>query len=153
MVTKRDCILLLTEMSNSGVNVDDMLKKAMSSVDVDEDVLKYLNDSRQIDANAFYEKLRKSYNQKKSTLYKNIVTCDEVDCTETALTTLASLNLQILLFASKVENYRVFLRSVRFEEINQAMLNYSRTYDLVPCIQVHQIIKSDLKVFEYINTL
>ena len=45
----------------------------------------------------------------------------------------------------------MFLKHTRFEEITQALLNYSKTYDLVPCIKVLQIIKADLKAFEYIN--
>lgn len=151
MITKRDCLLLLTEMESQGVDVKDMLKLAMKSPDLDADVLKFINDSRQIDASAFYEKIRRSYNNKRSVLYKNIVTCDEVDYEENVLTTLAALNLQILLFTQNAHDERLFLRSVRFEEINQALLNYSKTFDLVPCIQVLQVIKSDLKVFEYIN--
>ena len=151
MITKRDCILLLTEMEGSGIDTSDMLKLAMRSADLDADVLKFINDHRQIDASAFYEKIRKSYNNKKSNLYKNIVTCDEIDNSPNVLTTLAALNLQILLFVQNAQDERLFLRSVRFEEINQALLNYSKTFDLVPCIQVLQVVKSDLKVFEYIN--
>ena len=153
MITKRDCLLLLTEMESQGIDTKEMIKVAMRSKDLDEDVLKFINDHRQIDASAFYEKIRKSYNSKRSTLYKNIVTCDEVNYEENVLTTLASLNLQILLFVQNVQDERLFLRSVRFEEINQALLNYSKTFDLVPCIQVLQVIKSDLKVFEYINNI
>jgi hypothetical protein len=84
-------------------------------------------------------------------LYKNIVTCDEVDCSDTVLTTLAALNLQILLFMNKVDDTKMFLNHTRFEEINKALLNYSKTFDLVPCIKVLQIVKADLKAFEYIN--
>jgi hypothetical protein len=153
MITKRDCLLLLTEMESQGIDTKEMIKVAMRSKDLDEDVLKFINDHRQIDASSFYEKIRKSYNSKRSTLYKNIVTCDEVNYEENVLTTLASLNLQILLFVQNVQDERLFLRSVRFEEINQALLNYSKTFDLVPCIQVLQVIKSDLKVFEYINNI
>ena len=51
----------------------------------------------------------------------------------------------------KVSDTRMFLAHTRFEEINQALLNYSKTFDLVPCIKVLQIVKADLKAFEYIN--
>lgn len=151
MITKRDCILLLSELSERGIKTDDVLKRALKSPDVDLTVVKFINDNRQFDANAFYEKIRKSYNSKKSTLYKNIVTCDEVDCTDTVLTTLAALNLQILLYMKNVEDSKMFMSHTRMEEINEALLNYSRTYDLVPCIKVLQVIKADLKAFEYIN--
>ena len=153
MITRRDCLLLLSELSAKGVDTDNMVRLALKSQDANLDVIKFINDRRQFDANAFYEKIRRSYNHKKSMLYKNIVTCDEVDCSETVLTTLAALNLQILLYKNNVTDIKMFLDHTRFEEINQALLNYSKTYDLVPCIQVLQIIKADLKAFEYISKL
>lgn len=151
MITRRDCLLLLSELAARGIDTEEMTYLALSSSDVNLSVIKFINDNRQFEANAFYEKIRKSYNHKKSNLYKNIVTCDEVDCSSTVLTTLAALNLQILLFTNNVSDTKMFLNHTRFEEINQAMLNYSRTYDLVPCIKVLQFIKADLKAFEYIN--
>ena len=151
MITKRDCLLLLSELSAKGVDTESMIKLTLKSPDINLNVIKFINDNRQFDANAFYEKIRKSYNHKKSTLYKNIVTCDEVDCSDTVLTTLAALNLQILLFVKDVSDVRMFLDHTRFEEINQALLNYSKTYDLVPCIKVLQIVKADLKAFEHLS--
>ena len=151
MITRRDCLLLLAELSVKGVDTDAMTRLALKSNDINIDVIKFINDHRQFDANAFYEKIRKSYNHKKSNLYKNIVTCDEVDCSDSVLTTLAALNLQILLFLDNVTDTKMFLNHTRFEEINQALLNYSKTFDLVPCIKVLQIVKADLKAFEHIN--
>ena len=151
MITRRDCLLLLSELSARGVDTNSMMKLALKSHDANIEVIRFINSKRQLDANAFYEKIRKSYNHKKSMLYKNIVTCDEVDCSSTVLTTLAALNLQILLFMTNTSDVKMFLSHTRFEEINQALLNYSKTFDLVPCIQVLQIIKADLKAFEYIN--
>ena len=151
MITRKDCVLLLSELSQRGINTDNMLKRTFSKKDVDIEVIKFINEHRQLDANAFYEKLRKSYNNKKSVLYKNIVTCDEVDCTDTVLTTLASLNLQILLFMNSVSDSKMFMAHTRLEEINEALLNYSRTFDLVPCIKLLQLVKADVKAFEYIN--
>ena len=151
MITRRDCILLLSELSGKGIDTSTMLNRAIKSSDVDISVVKFINNHRPFDANLFYEKLRKSYNHKKSNLYKNIVTCDEVDCSDHVLTTLAALNLQILLYMNNVEDSKMFMSHTRLEEINQVLLNYSRTYDLVPCIKVLQIIKADLKAFEYIS--
>ena len=151
MITKRDCILLLTTMKNEHVNVDAMMQKTITSRDIDIDVIKFINNYRPLDANKFYEKLRKSYNNKKSNLYKNIVTCDEQDCTSTVLTTLAALSLQILLYSNDVSDKTMFLSHMRFEEIQEVLLNYARTFELIPCIQVLQVIKADLKAFEYIN--
>lgn len=152
MITKRDCILLLSELSQQGVTVDpDIMNAALRSTDVNVKVVEFINKHRRFEANEFYEKLRKSYNNKKSSLYKNIVTCDETDCTETVLTTLSALLLQITLYLKNIENTRMFLSHLRFEEITQVLLNYSQTFDLVPCIKVLQIIKADLKAFEYMN--
>lgn len=151
MITRRDCLLLLSELQAKGIDTTNMMKLALSSPDANIAVIKFINSYRQLDANAFYEKIRKSYNHKKSMLYKNIVTCDEVDCSDTVLTTLGALSLQILLFMDKAQDVNMFLNHTRFEEITQALLNYSKTYDLVPCIKVLQIIKADLKAFEYIT--
>lgn len=151
MITRRDCILLLSELSSKGIDTGSVLSQALKSSTVDISVIKFINDHRQFDANLFYEKLRKSYNNKRSDLYKNIVTCDEVDCSDSVLTTLAALSLQILLYSKNVVDTKMFLSHTRFEEITQVLLNYSRTFDLVPCIQVLQIVKADLKAFEYIN--
>ena len=109
MITRRDCILLLSELAERGINTDAMLKKTFQSQDIDLDVIKFINGHRPLDARLFYEKLRKSYNDKRSTLYKNIVTCDEEDCTDTVLTTLSSLLLQIHLYTKNVENSQIFL--------------------------------------------
>lgn len=151
MITKRDCILLLSELAERGIDTSLMMNRALRAPEIDLTVVKFINEHRQFDANAFYEKLRKSYNSKRSMLYKNIVTCDEVDCTETVLTTLAALNLQILLYMKDVDDSKMFMSHTRVQEINEVLLNYSKTYDLVPCIKVLQVIKADLKAFEYIN--
>lgn len=153
MINRRDCLLLLAELQQKGIDTLAMSQRAMKSSSIDIEVIKFINDHRRFEANLFYEKLRKSYNNKKSMLYKNIVTCDEVDCTDSVLTTLGALNLQILLFLDKVDDTKMLLRHLRYEEITQALLNYSKTFDLVPCIKVLQIIKADLKAFEYINNI
>lgn len=151
MISRRDCLLLLAELQQRGIDTTNITQKALKANNVDIEVVKFINDHRQFEANAFYEKLRKSYNNKKSMLYKNIVTCDEVDCSNTVVSTLGALNQQILLYLDKVEDTKMLLRHLRFEEITQSLLNYARTFDLVPCIKVLQIIKADLKAFEFLN--
>lgn len=150
MITKNDCLLLLTMIPQSE-ELNKMVQHTLKSTSVDLRVVKFINEHRPLDANIFYEKIRKAYNNKKSMLYKNIVTCDEEDCSNTVLTTLAALNLQILLFVKEVENDKMFLSHMRFEEITESLLNYSKTYDLIPCIKVLQLIKADLKAFEFIT--
>ena len=67
------------------------------------------------------------------------------------LTTLAALNLQILLFAKKLENNEMFLKHSRAEEITRVLNNYYKTYDLRPCNKLLHLIKADLKAFESIR--
>ena len=55
MITKNDCILLLTMLPQTN-ETSLMLKLALRNPDVDLRVLKYINSNRQLDANAFYEK-------------------------------------------------------------------------------------------------
>ena len=150
MLTKTDLILLLTEMESSGSNVDKYLSKAMLSELPDIEVLKFINDNRALDLGQFYEMIRKNYNTKKSPLYKNIVKEDFKNPSD-VLTTLAALNLQILLYSKKLENNEMFLRHSRAEEITRVLNNYYKTYDLRPCYKLLKLIKADLKVFENIR--
>ena len=150
MILKNDCILLLTELENNGIDVKEQLKQIIKSNDVPLPVLKFINDNRQFEANKFYEHIRKSYNQKKSQLYKNIVKEDIKDPFK-CLTTLASLQLQILLYANKLDEKQMFLRHMRFEEISKVLLNYGKTQDLIPCQKLLKLVKADLKAFEYIQ--
>lgn len=149
MITKTDCILLLTELETKGVDVKDNLQKALSSPSIDIDVLKFINDNRQMDLTAFYKYIRKSYNQKHSSLYKNIVSEELKDPNE-SLTTLSALLTQILLFSRKVENKQMFLRHARCNEITKILNNYFITYDLTNCLKLLKIIKADIKALESI---
>ena len=63
MISKDDVILLLTEMGDN--NKEDIMRVLKSS-SIPLDILKKINDSKQLDLLRFYEKLRKSYNAKKS---------------------------------------------------------------------------------------
>lgn len=151
MISKTDIILLLTELQDNGINVDKYLKATMSSSGINSDVLKFINSNRQLDVAQFYELIRKNYNSKKSPLYKNIVNENLQQNPTQVLTTLAALNLQILLFAKKLEHNELFLRHSRAEEITRVLNNYYRTYDLIPCFKLLQLIKADLKVLESIH--
>ena len=62
MILKSDCILLLTELENEGLDVKDKIKQLLKSNELSIDVLKFINDNRQFEANKFYEHIRKSYN-------------------------------------------------------------------------------------------
>lgn len=148
MISKDDCILLLSELQQEGLDVKQQLIKVVRSNDIQPDVIQFINKNRQIDLSKFYEKLRKSYNDKRSNLYINLVKDLTEDNIQDVLTTLASLNLQLLLFSKNVNDYQMFLRAARMEEINKCLLNYSRTYDIIPCIKLLRIVKADLKCLE-----
>ena len=148
MIQKQDLILLLSELKNDGVDVTDQMKKVVSSPTVPLDVLKYINDNRELSVTDFYRHIRKNYNNKKSKLYKNIV--GEIKNPNDVLTTLASFALQTLLYSEKVDNKQRFLKYARFEEVSRCLHNYAETYDIVTCQKLLYLIKSDLKAVESI---
>lgn len=150
MITRNDCILLLTDIQNqTGENTSNYIKELFKSPSIDVNILKFINDKRQLDLTRFYEKLRKSYNNKKSSLYINIV--KETEEPTEVLTTLASLNLQILLFAKNVEDKVMFYNHARSNEITYVLNNYFKTFDIQPCLKLLRLVKADLKVCEMIE--
>lgn len=145
MITKNDCILLLTELEEKGVNTKDALREAVSQ-GATLSVIKFINDNRQLDLTTFYEKIRKNYNKKKSSLYINIV--KEIETPNEVLTTLSALLTQILLFARDVENREMFLKHARALEITKILTDYFQTYSLTNCIKLLKVIKADIKALE-----
>ena len=127
MITKSDVILLLTDIQNSGIDCTDELQKVVINSDVSLEVLKFINDNRQLDLTRFYEKIRKSYNDNKSKLYKNIVSGIPEDNMPEILTTLNSYALQCLLFEKNVSNIQMFERFARLEEVYRCLHYYSKT--------------------------
>ena len=148
MITKSDCILLLKDLSDRGIDTKEILSKTIVSRDVDIDCLKFINDNRQLDVTEFYKKIRKSYNAKKSKLYGNLV--KEDISPDEMLTALSSLLLQILLFSKKATNKQMFLRHARADEISMVLGLYFRNYDLTNCMKLMNLIKADLKAIESI---
>ena len=146
MISKNDCILLLTDLQENGVDVSAHLMQLINSAEPSIEVIKFINDNRQLDLSRFYEKLRKSYNAKKSVLYKNIV--KEIDDTNDVLTTLSAMMTQILLFAKNVDDREMFLRHSRALDISRILARYFQTYDLTNCVKLLRIIKADLKALE-----
>lgn len=145
-LSKTDCLLLLDELEQRGIDTSEATDRLISSKDLPLSVVKFINDNRQLDLTRFYEKIRKSYNDKRSKLYTNIV--KEVEDTTTVLTTLSSLQLQIFLFSKTAENLEMFLKNARLAEISYVLHNYSKNYDLTPCLKVLRLIKADLKALE-----
>lgn len=129
----------------------EQIKHLLVLPEPDIETIKFINDNRELNVRKFYEKLRKSYNQKRSNLYINIVreNRDKVDPKELVIT-LASLQLQILLFNKTLDDID-FLRNARFDEISKVLLNYYSTRDIIPCQRLLDLVKSDLKVLEEIS--
>lgn len=150
MITKQDCLLLLTEIQDTGKDCKSQIKALLKEGQPTLEILSFINDNRQLDVTLFYEKLRKSYNNKKSKLYINIVK-DSFDNPKDIITTLASLTLQILLYNKSVEDSTMFLKHSRFEEITKCLFLYSKTYDIVPAHKLLKLIKADLIVLEMSN--
>lgn len=150
MLKKNDLILLLTQLQSTGEDVTAQLRAVAKSSDIPLEVVKFINDKRQLEVTGFYEQLRKSYNNKRSSLYINLVR-EDIREPEEVLITLASLNLQILLYAKHLDNPQMFLSHSRAEEITRVLNNYYRTYDLLPVMTLRDLIRSDLKVFESIK--
>lgn len=146
MITKTDCLTLLFELKDKGINVDKEIKYLLVHSEPSLDIIKKLNDNMELSIRAFYEKLRKSYNNNKSKLYINIVKEIDLEPKE-VLCTLGSLQLQILLFNKKL-NDPAFLRSARFEEITDCFKYYYKTGDIIPCQKLLGLFKADLKFLE-----
>ena len=91
MVSRNDLILILTELQEEGIDTTEQMRKVFTSSEFPVDVIRFINENSEMDINKFYTHIRKSYNQKKSKLYINIM--KEIEDTNDVLTTLASLNL------------------------------------------------------------
>lgn len=149
MISRNDVLLLLSELKDSGIDTQAAEKELILSPAVPISVLEFVNEHRSLDLVNFYEKLRKSYNHKKSKLYKQIVS-DDIKASQ-IVTTLSSLCLQILLFSDSVEDREMFLRHARAREISLALSKYFTTYDLTICQKLLRLIKADLCSCEYVN--
>lgn len=151
MITKTECLGLLFELKDLGVECSSQIQHLLSLPEPDINTIKFINDNKELNVRKFYEKLRKSYNKKKSNLYINLV--KEPSATtnpKDILCTLASLQLQILLFNKTIDDTN-FLQNMRFDEISTVLLNYYRTKDIIPCQKLLGFVKSDLKVLEEIS--
>ena len=91
MISKNDCLLMLTKLSDEGIDTSEQVKNLLKESEPFIETIKYINSQRQLDVTRFYEKLRKSYNNKKSKLYINIV--KDIENPKDVLITLSSLNL------------------------------------------------------------
>ena len=142
--------MLLAELSDSGVDTKAVTAQLCSSSSIDLEVLKFINSHRTFDVLNFYDKLRISYNNKKSKLYKSIVQIDEKEPKDIVVT-LTSLLTQIVLFSNTVNDKQLFLKHARADEISKVLTNYFTNYDLTLCIALLRLVKADLKALESLN--
>ena len=149
MITRNDCLLLLADLEDRGIDTREALRESLKTPEPSINVIKFINDNRQLDLAKFYEKIRKSYNNKRSSLYINIV--KEIDNPSEVLTTLSAMLTQILLFSRDAEDREMFLRHARAFDITKILANYFQTYDLTNCLKLMRIIKADIKALESIK--
>lgn len=149
MLTKKDILMILSSI-NDNKDVNYYITKTVKNESIQYDVLKFINSNRPLEISEFYSMLRKNYNHKKSKLYKNLVK-EEFDDSNDVLITLSALNLQIMLYAKKLKDSKLFLKHSRGDEITKVLNMYYSDYNLIPCLKLLKLIKADLKIFEYIN--
>lgn len=92
---KTDLLLLLTELQDSGLDVSSHISTLMKSSSIPLETIRFINDHRELEITKFYEHIRRSYNDKRSKLYINIM--KEIEEPQDVLTTLSALLNQILL--------------------------------------------------------
>jgi hypothetical protein len=150
MITKNDCLTILVSLEDRGINIDQQMKKLLTTKEIPMDTLKFILDNRGIEVANFYEMLRKKHNQKKSPLYHNIV--KDITDPEDIITTLACLLIQITLYSKKLTaNKEIFQREVRAEEITRVLNTYYNTGSLEGCFALIKLLKADLLVLEHIS--
>lgn len=149
MLNKSDCMSILIKLEDQGVDINAQMKKLILAKDIPIDVLKFIAEKQGLEAVNFYEMLRKSYNNKKSKLYKNIL--DDINL-DNICVILSSLLLQIALYSSKLTDTKdSFLQEIRANEISEALADFYKSDNVEKCLAVLNAIKTDLLVLEYLN--
>lgn len=150
MITKNDCMALLVKMEDQGtIDVNQYIKKLIVAKEIPIEVLRFIAKNRGLEVANFYEMLRKSYNSKKSPLYKNLVTNEE-KTEEELVIILSSLLTQIGLYNKRLNKNTTFIKDVRATEISRVLVNYYESNDLEIVQKLLSLIKSDILVLEYI---
>lgn len=146
MITRNDLIVLLGVLEKTYPEAKKFSERCLKNNSVDMEALRFINQVRPMDITLFYEKIRKSYNEKHSKLYLNIM--KEITETVEVIKTLSALLTQICIFSETIENKLVFLRHARADEIAKVIAEYVKTGDAVSAIRLLKLIKADIKVLE-----
>lgn len=151
MIDRSDVLLLLSDLSKQGVDINDEIKKLYSSPSIPLSALKLINKNRTLDLVKFYEKLRYSYNNNKSKLYINIMRSNEnaIKDANTVLTTLSALLNQILQF--QCDDRRLFIKHARANEISKVLEIYTETFDIDPAYKLLTLFKADIMALEIVS--
>lgn len=151
MITKNDVILLLTDLQNKGIDVSNELNETLKLNSISLNALRLIYDNRNVDIINFYNKLRKSYNDKRSKLYISIMKSDEnkLNDPKKVLTTLSALLNQI--FQYKAEDQVLFYKHSRCSEIAKVLDAYCNSYNLEAAFQLLALIKADIVALEYVT--
>ena len=150
MLTKDDCMSILISLEDKGIDINSQMKNLIISPNPPISVLKFIIENKGVSVVEFYEMLRKKHNQKKSSLYKNIL--DETADIFQAVTMLSCLLTQIILFGQKLDTgATMFFAEVRAEEIASVLTEYFKSGDFERGLKLLKLIKSDLLVLEYLN--
>ena len=146
MILKNDCLLLLTELQNQGIDCSEQIKELIKLKNPTIEILQFINAHRTLDLTCFYEKIRKSYNDKKSSLYINIM--KNLEQPDEVLSTLSSYSLQVILFSKTINEKNQFYKNTRLIDVHKCIEYYLKTFDLIPCIKLLSLIKADIKALE-----
>ena len=151
MIDRSDVLLLLADLSKTGVDTKEEIRKLYSSSTIPLSALKLINNNRTLDLVNFYDKLRKAYNDKKSKLYINIMRSNEntIKDANTVLTTLSALLNQILQY--KCEDKRLFIKHARADEIANVIAIYADTFDIDPAYKLLTLFKADILALETVS--
>ena len=153
MLQSNDLILMLTNMDSKGVEGAAAMIRSCIGKPVSQslDALRFINEHRQLDVTRFYERMRKNHNEKRSSLYKNIVRGDLK--AEDVITTLHAFALQAALFSKHVDekDKTMFFKHVRAEEVARVLEGFYKDFDLTSASTLLRLIQADLLVFEHIG--
>lgn len=149
MLTKDDCLSLLVNMEQTGIDVNKQIKQLISSTAPSIDILEFIVQNNGIEATNFYNILRIKHNKNNSKLYTNLVSESLTDPLE-IVTTLTSLLTQIMLHCKNLVETKQdrFLTEVRAKEITDALGVFFTAKDATLCLELYKLIHTDLLVLE-----
>lgn len=146
MLTKSECLSVLSSIDANDGEVNRQIRALMSSPTIPVDVIRFIIDHKSSDEAEFYEMLRRQHNKQKSKIYTSILR-DPESSADAALT-LSCFLTQVMLYERKIENPARFFKSIRADEISAALSQFFLDSTSDVCIRMLRLIRADLLVFE-----